>query len=80
MLLFYLDFTDEPSVLEADFYTIAPHALDYNYTISEAYKLSITDKIKKQYFKESINVHDFITVGIFLLLLHLFSLIVTTPI
>nr|AAX58713.1 pheromone-degrading enzyme [Popillia japonica] len=54
-------FTDEPSVLEADFYTIAPHALDYNYTISEAYKLSITDKIKKQYFKESINVHDFIT-------------------
>ncbi|KRT86636.1 hydrolase, partial [Oryctes borbonicus] len=54
-------FGNQMDQLDREFEQIAPHVLDYNYTLSEAEKASITQKIRKHYFKESINLHDFIT-------------------
>lgn len=49
--------------LDREFEEIAPHVLDYNYTVSESEKASITKQIREYYFKESMNLHDFITVN-----------------
>lgn len=48
--------------VDKNFDEIAPQVLDYNYTIPESKRNALTQLIRQYYFKESANLHDFITV------------------
>ncbi|KAI4457910.1 carboxylic ester hydrolase [Holotrichia oblita] len=54
-------FADQMDQVDKEFEEIALHVLDFNYTISEIEKASISKKIKGYYFKESVNLQDFIS-------------------